>query len=308
VNEPATLVPPRPAGRGGALGWIGISLVLLPLTALRAQQPIRAPLILALPGSVRYAGLAGAGVAIPGDAGSIFRNPAGLATIKHVAAEVAFQRYPDGSLETMGAAAFRLLQFDLGGGYQYLRMTRPSSVRDNLMWVGSAVYRYGALAAGISEKYVSLEDTTGRVSRAIGTDAGFTLAIFDIMALGVSAQNVDHRRVSGPGLDLPPSVHAGFTFNFVDPQSSARLLGTIETVWTRAESRRTVVGVEAGVVLHGVGIVGRAGYGEQPSGSGQDRAAFGAGLVIGRLGADYAFQRRSGLGGFVHRIGARWTL
>ncbi|MEP6571212.1 MAG: hypothetical protein ABJD11_00900 [Gemmatimonadota bacterium] len=302
------MVPLRPEGWGGAVAVVLFSLLIVPLEGISAQQSARIPLVLSLPGSVRFAGLAGAGTAIPGDAASIFRNPAGLATIKHIAAEIAFQRYPDGTLETMGAAAFRLLQFDLGGGYQYLRMAHGSDVRDNLMWVGTAVYRSGMLAAGVSQKYVSLEDSSGKVSRAIGTDAGVTLAVFDIMALGVSIQNIDHRRVGGAPLDLPPSVHAGFTFNFIDPQSDARLQGTVETVWTRGESRRTIVGVETGIVLHGIGVVGRLGYGGQPAGSGQERTAFGAGLVFGRLGADYAFQRRTGLGGFVHRIGARWTL
>src|SRR5439155_17404749 len=38
-----------------------------------------------LPGSTRAAGLGGAGAALVGDAGAVFSNPAGIATIRHLA-------------------------------------------------------------------------------------------------------------------------------------------------------------------------------------------------------------------------------
>jgi hypothetical protein len=264
--------------------------------------------VITLPASARYAALGGAGTALNGDAGAVFSNPAGLATIKHAAIEAAFQRYPDGTLETMGAGAVRLLQFDLGGGYHYVKFTDTSAVRDNVEWVGSLVYRFGAIALGSSAKYVSLEDSSSQVSRALTADVGLELAVFDILALGVSVHNLGDHRISGSPLRLPNSTNFGFTFNFVDPQSNARLLGTVEAVWAEGQPRRTVVGLEAGAVFYGVGVVVRGGYGEQAAGSGHKKASFGGGVVLGRLGVDYAYQQRTTLGDQVHRIGARWTL
>ncbi|MGH7703847.1 MAG: hypothetical protein ACREMO_12195 [Gemmatimonadales bacterium] len=298
---------PRPARRVPLVAH----LLLLGMTpALRSQgAPLPPqPLIVALPASVRYAGLGGASAALSGDAGAVFGNPAGLATIKHAAMEAAFQRYPDGSLETMGAAAFRLYQFDFGGGYHFLQLSDTSSIKANLSWTGTAVYRIGLFALGASGRYVSLKDSAGVKRRAFTTDAGLELALFDIMALGVSVQNLGNNRVSGGPLDLPTSTHVGFSFNFVDPQLSTRLLGTVETIWTDREARRTVFGVEAGAVFYGLGLVARAGYGGAPGGAGQHKASYGAGAVLGRLRVDYAFQRRTTLGNQVHRIGVRWTL
>ena len=53
---------------------------------------------------------------LSGDASATFLNPAGLATIRNIAIEGAAARYGDGTVEGMAAGAFRLFQFDLGGG------------------------------------------------------------------------------------------------------------------------------------------------------------------------------------------------
>ena len=45
------------------------------------------PAILSLPGSVRSAGLHGAGAALVGDAGAVFANPVGIATLRHIGLE-----------------------------------------------------------------------------------------------------------------------------------------------------------------------------------------------------------------------------
>ncbi len=296
----------RDPGRGNRFPWLLLTFVAV--TDAHAQTPQR-PIILSLPSSVRFAGLGGAGVAVNGDAGSVFTNPAGLATVRNIALEGAFHRYPDGSIENMGAAAVRLFQFDLGGGYRYFRISDTTSpVRDNFAWVGSVVYRYGFIAAGVTGKYMSLRDSARIENRALSADVGLAIHVFDILSIAASMQNLGNHHVSGGPLDLPRTTRVGFTFNFVDPQSSARLLGTLETIWTRGESRRTLLGAEAGVVFHGVGVVGRVGYGAQGIVAGQRQAAFGGGLVISRARIDYAYQRGYQLGGHVHRVGVRFTL
>ena len=315
VRDTRCLEPGEPWPRQGNRVRTGLRFTTAPMVvgALAMASPLvaqgaPAPLILTLPVSVRAAGLGGAGVALSGDASSTFLNPAGLATIQNIAIEAAVQRYPDGSVEGLAAAGFRLLQFDLGGGIHYLRFSDTSSVRDNLQWTASAVYRIGLIALGGTLKYVSLADSNGQTRRSATTDIGFGIHIFDIMTLAFAAQNVGSWTVTGGPLQLPVSKHAAFAFNLVDPQETARLLATAEVVWTDRADRRTVIGAEAGAVVGKVGVVGRIGYGAAPVGAGQDEVSFGAGLVLSRFNIDYAYQRRTKLGSDVHRLGLRFTL
>jgi len=286
-----------------------IVIALGPPVPLGAQQSTpQIPVILGLPASARFSGLGGASVAVNGDAGSVFSNPTGLATMKHAAVEGAFQYFPDGSYEVMGSGAARLLQFNVGGGFHYLRFTDTSAVKDNLQWIGSGVYRFGLIAIGASVKYVSLEDSTGLIQRSLTEDAGIQLAFFDIMALAVAVQNIGNSTLSGTGLDLPTSTHVGLSFNFVDPQETARLLATVEAVWTERNPTRVLFGVEGGVVIHGVGIVARGGLGPQAPGTGLAGGAFGAGLVLGRLRFDYSYQKSNIKGSSLQGLGLRFTL
>lgn len=273
-----------------------------------AAQGAPSPMILTLPVSVRSAGLGGAGVGLSGDASAVFLNPAGLATIRNIAIEAAAQRYPDGSLEGMAAGAFRFFQLDVGGGVHYLQLSDTSGVASNLEWVGSVVYRYGLIAVGSGLRYVSMRDTTGVVRRAATIDAGLGIHVFDLMTLAFAVRSLADWRVTGTQMFLPTRKTASFTFNFVDPQETARLLATVDVVWQERSERRTVVGVEAGGVFGKVGVVGRLGYGAAPESSGQKEFSLGAGVVLSRVNLDYAWQRRTRLGREVHRLGVRFTL
>lgn len=267
------------------------------------------PAVLSFPASVRSAGLAGAGVAMTGYAGSVFDNPSGLAPIRSLSLEAGLAVLPDRSTYTMGAAAFRLKQLNLGGGFQYLRFPKGDPVYDNLSWVGTAVYRRGGISLGASSKYVSLEDSGGTIARSLTTDVGATVALFDIAALALAVRNLGDWSISNGGLQLPRSWHLGFSFNLLDTYSNGRLLATIETVWAEGERRRTVLGLEAGAVFYGLGLVARIGHGGQPgdvSGT-LSETTYGASLVAGRARIDYAYQDRSPLGHRVHLFGVRWT-
>jgi hypothetical protein len=288
-------------------GSLAAWLVLFSPLVAAAQQSTDPPLVLSLPPSVRQAALAGAGAALIGDAGSVFSNPAGLATIKVLSLEGSFQYYPDETLQGSASAALRVGPFNFGGGGSYIVFNDSAAISSNLMWVGSAVYRFGLIALGASGKYVSSQDSTGLISRAITTDAGAALAIFDIAALGFSVQNIGGEQVSGDPLVLPTRYRLGFMLNFTDPQTTARFLGTIETIWTEEQERRTIFGFEVGAVVRGIGLVARIGHGGQPPASRQEQWTFGGGILLGRVGLDYAYQKREGLGGEVHRVGVRIT-
>lgn len=248
-------------------------------------------------------------MALPGYAGALFVNPAGLAPIRVLSLEAGFARRPDHSTYSMAAAATRVGKFNLGFGGRYLLFSKDSATYDNLAWTGAAVYRKGGIAFGASTKYVSVEQRNGPTTRSLGGDVAVQVAFFDIAALALSWQNFAHAALNRGGLDLPGSLHLGFSLNLLDTYSNGRLLATIETAWTSGDRARTMIGLEAGAVVSGVGIVGRVGTGRQPGlvGGLLSHTTFGGSLLLGRARLDYAFQSRSTLGRDVHLFGARWT-
>lgn len=289
--------------RGSAL----LLAVFLPAAVAGQAAPV--PVILGFPSSVQAAGLAGAGVALPGYAGALFVNPAGIAPIRVLSVEAGFSRTPDRATYGMAAAAGRLGRFNLGFGARYLRFPGDSPTYDNLSGVGAVVYRYGSIAVGASGKYVSVEARDGPVTRSLTSGLAMQVAFFDIAALALSLQNLGQVRVSGEGLHLPDALHLGFSLNLLDTYSNGRLLATVESVWTEQDRGRTVVGLEAGAVVGGVGVVARIGSGRQPGLAGGllSNTTFGASLLLGSARIDYAFQRRSAIGRDVHLAGMRWT-
>lgn len=291
--------------------WIRplVSLMMVAAVYPLAAQRRPEPAILSFPANVRAAGLAGAGVAMTGYAGSVFNNPSGLAPIRALSLEMTVARLPDRSTYLMGAAAARVGRFNLGGGYQYLRLPSRGPVYDNFSGVGTVVYRRGGLAMGTSAKYVSVEDSAGVITRSATTDLGATVALFDIAALALSVHNLGDWTVSNQGLELPRSWHLGLSFNLLDTFSNGRLLMTIETVWAERARRRTVLGLEAGAVVKGIGLVARIGHGGQAGdvAGTLSKTTYGASIVAGQVRFDYAFQKRSPLGREVHLFGARWT-
>lgn len=264
-----------------------------------------------LPGSVRNAGLNGAGAALVGDAGSVFGNPAGLATIRHIAVEGGIRPELGGGRVLTAAGAWRLRQFDLGGGIQYLTVgddaALPSASRPfETLTVGSLVYRFGLLAAGATAKYVTTT-TTGIRQRGWGGDVGLAIAVFDIMAIGFAVQNVGGNFDDRSPLVMPRLSRLGFTMNYVDPQESFRLLSSFEMQWPQGRSARPVLGGEAGTVLKGVGLVGRLAYGSRWADYQPSSVTYGASVVLTRLIFDYSFEP-SGVGVSRHRLGVRLTL
>jgi hypothetical protein len=269
-----------------------------------------------IPASVRSVGLGGAGVALVGDAGAVFSNPAGLATISAVSLEGAFRTTPGHGKLFSGAAAIRLGQFDLGGSgryldfggdpTQYLGAGAPmgSYAREALMQ-GTVVYRYGLIAAGFTGRYVRRSVDSLHI-RAFTGDAGIAIAIFDIMAFAFSVQNLGGNWRS-TDLALPRLSRLGFTMNYVDPQESFRLLSTLEVQWPEGGGARWVVGGEAGIVIQGVGVVGRAAYGGRSIGLPGAKWSAGGTVTLGAMDLDYAYRVRDFFDEHAHHFGVRLT-
>jgi len=286
---------PRLQPRLEAVGIIVVLLAAGPPVRLCAQSGSLA----VLPGSARTAGLGGAGAAIVGDASAIFANPAGLATVHHLAVEGSYEAYPSGVTLSTGAVALRVSRFTWGAGAAALG---PSYTSADVLGVSSLVFRTGLVALGTSAKYVR-ETLGGERVDAWAGDAGLAIAVFDLMALGVSVQNIGGDL--GGGVHLPRRTRAGFTLNYVDPQSSYRLLTTLEGQWPSQGGAFVVVGVEGGVVARGLGVLGRAGYVGHSMATSASPFTAGASVELGRLYLDYAFRADDALGAR-HHVGLRW--
>jgi len=216
---------------------------------------------------------------------------------------------PDRSVVGRADGALRLYKFDLGGGIQYLRYTQPAPLTDELWWTAAAVYRFGMIALSGNVTYASVLDTSGQTNRSVGGGAGFQLAVFDIMAIGGTIQNFASKAITGDGVDQPVNGRIGFMFNFVDPQSNARLLFTLEGAYSEGEKPRTLLGVEAGVVLKGIGVVVRGGYGSSPPAAMLGDWSVGGSLILSKHAAvDYAYLPETPLGGPANQLGVRLTL
>jgi hypothetical protein len=302
-----------------------LSLLLLldvvVVSVLSAQS--EGSVLAGLPGSTRSVGLGGAGVALVGDAGAIFANPAGIATVRRVAVEGSYERYLAGTALSSAALALRLGRFDWGVGAQALDYGTEAEITPDpatggrrgmptggffrsadVLAVTSVAYRHGLLAAGVSGKYA--RQSIGAWSQdAWAGDVGLAIAIFDIMAFGASVQNIGGDL--GRGGRLPRRTRVGFTLNYTDPQGAFRLLTTLEGQWPAGERSLVILGGEGGLVVQGVGLVGRIGLATRSSVTSASRLSVGGGVELGRLHVDYAYRGFDALGGGTHRVGLRWA-
>ncbi len=275
-----------------------------------------------LAGSARAQALGDASVALAGDPGTLFANPAGIATIRRWALEGSFESYLEGSTYTAGAFAMRTGRFTIGLGLQSLTFGgEPEIVPDpatggrrgmptgaefaagDLLAVSTLVYRFGLFAVGGSAKYARQSVAEWSAAGWVA-DVGLAIAVFDLAALGFAVQNLGGDLDAAAG--LPTQTRAGMTFNFTDPQGSVRALTSIEGRWTRHEAAALLWGVEAGVLRDGKGLVGRIGYRSNGDASDESRLSLGGGLVVGAVRLDYAYRDFDLLGSGTHRFGVRW--
>jgi hypothetical protein len=284
---------------------LALVLAVWPPDAMAAQSGGASVLALR-PGSTRSAALAGAGAALVGEAGAIFANPAGIATIRHLGIEGSYEPYHGGVAVSSAALALRVGRLTWGFGAQALDSGAAFPPAEGLA-IASLVFRRGLIAVGVAGKY-DRQKTGTTVNDAWGGDAGIAIALFDLMAFGVSVQNLGG--VRGPDPRLPRRTRAGFTLNYTDPQGTFRLLTTVEGQWVEDRSAQFIQGLEAGLVTSGVGLAARAGYASRPALPGGSRVSWGGGVVLGGGGGhlhfDYAFQGHPALGD-THRLGLRWA-
>ena len=289
--------------------------------------------ILSIPATARSLGLGGAYVAVMGDEGNIFVNPAGLAAMRHAALGVSYEKYLFDSYLVSGGAAFRSGRFDLGLGVQMLNFGQDTVYRPDPLFGGSrgiadpggamvgaynaaataaVAYGSGMFSLGASVKYLkehmSIPDTTLYDASGFGFDVGAAFAFFDIAAFGFVVQNLgpDLKTNTGTPAPLPRTVRVGFSLNIVDPQGTPRLLVVGDRVSPRGSSSYWTFGVEGGIVSDEVGLLGRVGIATGRAPSDRKSLALGGGLVYHNIRLDYAYQGFGQLGTATQRFGLRW--
>jgi hypothetical protein len=226
----------------------------------------------------------------------------------------------------------RIGRFTLGGGFALLDFGGDSViVPDPLdpdagmatgatitayqaMAVGALAYRRGMMSAGINVKALREHISGGMPDRytahGVTGDFGFAIAVFDIMALGFTRENVAGRMRGNDGeaLELPGATRIGFTLNFVDPQGTARLMTTSDYVAPPGGDSYFAFGVEGGMITREIGVTGRLGFPLGRADSDRAGLVYGGTLQIRFFRLDWSYQPYDALGTASHRFGARWML
>lgn len=267
-----------------------------------------------------------------GDEASVFANPAGLAPIRHLALGASAEEGLNGARLGSAAGAVRISRFTVGFGVMYLDHTGDSvPVPDpafgggsgvatggnvtayNAMGVGALAYRRGMISLGVSAKglreYISDGSAAAYEVTGVTGTVGAGITFFDIAAFGFAIENLTGT-LSGQGrrYAMPRTVRGGFTINFIDPQGTLRLLTTFDWVRPPGGNAYWVLAAESGVVVGGIGLVGRGGIAAGRSGSDLSDASFGGGVVLGSVRVDYASQGYRGGARRTHRVGVRVVL
>ena len=309
---------------------MGVAVLAL-APRLAAQEAVRAGALLETPPTARSISLGGAYGAVFGDEGSVFVNPAGLAPIRHAAIGFSGEARRDRARLGTAAGALRLGRLTFGFGAMYLEHNSDSiPVPDSTLFGGSGAavgsgtsgynalgvaalaYRRGMFSVGVSAKglreYVSDGSPDAYAVNGVTGTVGAGMAFFDIAAFGFAIENLTGT-LSGNGrsYSLPRTLRGGFTINFVDPQGTARILTTIDWVRPPRGDAYWVLAGETGLVLRGIGLLGRAGVATGRSGSALSDASFGGGLVLHSVRIDYASQGYRGDPRRSHRFGVRWV-
>jgi hypothetical protein len=285
-----------------------------------------------VPATARAAGLGGAYAAVVGDEGSVFVNPAGMAPIHRVALGLSLERGLLGTTLSTGAAVLRVGRFDVGLGLMYLDYGSDSVVVPDpafggdrglttgamfsaydALGVAALAYRRGMLSVGGSVKYLRQHIGTGDgggafTASGVAGDVGLTVAVFDIMALGFTVQNLGGGLTTSTGAaaPLPRTTRTGVTLNFIDPQGTTRLMMTADWIAPPGGDSWWALALEGGVVTRGVGVLGRAGFAAGRAPSDRQDLVYGGGIVLHALRIDYAYQGFDAVGSASHRFGVRW--
>lgn len=307
--------------------WIAL---LSSAAQAQTSADTRSAILLTLPSSSRALALGEASGAIVDDESAIFYNPAQLARVRGLAIGGSLQNYVASTTLGAFAVAVPLSRGTLGFGLQLLNYGSADEVipvdgsggqvgtptgstvtaQDMALTVGYGV-AFGArhaLRLGATLKYAR-QQVASYSGGALAGDLGAAYSLFNGWELSAALQhmgsNLTLASVSAP---LPltwrasvaaPVMHAG-AFS-LRPMAEARqvsgadltgVLGT-EGTWRTGTS--------------GTVISARAGYAFRGSTDARSPFTVGAGITLGRLQVDYAYEGFDLIGGATNRVGVRFA-
>jgi hypothetical protein len=272
------------------------------------------------------AALGGAYAGVAGDEGSVFVNPAGMAPVRPAVVCASWQQGLPGEQLVSAALVARKDRLSIGLGAMYLRLAHDGAAVPapalgssttaaagyGALGVAALAYRRGVVSIAGSLKYVRQVADSGRAPAASASgvtgDVGATVAIFDIMAVGATLQNIGGpvSATDGGRLSLPRLVRVGFTLNLVEPQGTFRMLTNTEYLAPAHGEAHWLFGLESGVIVSGYGVLARASYAAGRGGSDRRPAALGGELRLRGLRFEYAFQGYRSPRRATHQFGVRF--
>jgi hypothetical protein len=277
----------------------------------------------------RAAAFSGAYSAATNDADVVFYNPAGIAGLL-AGAGFSYQRQVLDIGLASASGAYGFGRFVLGAGAVFLDYGDVDEMVPDPVFggqtgtatgntvgaseigarvVGAGSLMDGRLNIGAAVGIVST-DLAGASRSAPFVDAGVQYALPRI-TLAASVRNIGGA-MSGGGLadaELPSEARLGAMFELASPNGFGAVLAADLVSELNAGTTGVVAGVEAGLLpglASRVGAVGRVGWAANAGDEAQGALQLGAGLSLGPVAVDYAYQNYD-LFGALHRFGVRWS-
>jgi hypothetical protein len=285
--------------------------------------------VLQMPAGGRAAGLAGAYVALGGDADAIFYNPAGIALLGQAAA-LSFQRHVMDINLGSAAGAVAVGPVVIGAGLVFLdggevpeivpderfggqrgRATGATvSARESAARLGvAAPIMDGRLHVGAAAG-LAMSELAGISRSAPLLDLGVRGRVLPELVLGASLRNLGGSATGdgADGIGIPSEGRFGAAYTWRRPDDVGVNLTGDALYRFREESTVFLAGVEAGLVPRlatDIGAVLRVGYIGDPHLPAANAVQIGAGVSVGPISIDYAYQNLEHFGS-AHRLGLRW--
>lgn len=283
--------------------------------------------VLQLPAGGRAAALSGAYTAAASDADVLFYNPAGIAGVG-VAAGLSYERRVLDTGFASGSGVFQLGRVHLGAGVAFLdygsidvlepdpdfggQTGRPTGEQVSASEVAARL----AAALPLLDERLRVGAAVGFVSSSLAESSRST-PLVDLGAqyalprvtFGAALRNLGGS-LSGGGLAdarLPTEARVGSMVRIARPGGPGAVLSADFVANLPEKTSGLAAGVEAGLLpaADRVGAVARFGYNGTAGSEGLGKLQLGAGLSMGSLALDYAYQHFQYFGS-VHRFGLRW--
>src|SRR6266702_354613 len=279
-----------------AVGIAALPAVAAAQTIDRSNGAAGAP-ILQLTTAPRAAALGGA-LTAAGGVTSIFANPAGAITVRHLEVQLGGQTLFEGSKAGSMALGIRARSVALALGIRYLDLGSVDEVVCN---------GCGGSGTPTGQQLSANEQAFALAGGAASFSAGVRARVSERLAVGASLQYVGGDvDVGGFGAPLPRTVRAGAELRPLGPSHERlHLLVAVDYAAVRGAPGRVGGGVEVGLADPATQllVVARLGLASRAGGDFETRpVTLGVGLKFRQVALDYAYAG-SELLGSQHRLG-----